>query len=82
MQALNILLKGGGGPKILTKLKKNQHYLINLSEEDGKSRILMFYIYMLSIISAKNKILDGRYLFFQNTLLDYSVNKSVRSIKK
>lgn len=37
---------------------------------------------MLSIISAKNKILDGRYLFFQNTLLDYSVNKSVRSIKK
>lgn len=37
---------------------------------------------MLSIISAKNKILDGRYLFFQNTLLDYSVNKSVRSQKK
>lgn len=37
---------------------------------------------MLSIISAKNKILDGRYLFFQNTLLDYSVNKSVRSKKK
>lgn len=37
---------------------------------------------MLSIISAKNKILDGRYLFFQNTLLDYSVKKSVRSKKK